>query len=196
MFFIKVFVILTVTVLHGNVIANDTDSDTDTISDTEDGLANGTDLKNDFNATLLDLASASGNGLFRFGDSYYDFHTDPELWDDARKICDAEGGYLAILNSELEASILAAVFNTHPSSSLAGYILDKDVAFVGFTDYYKVSEYVTIHGQNIEKVGYNKWRQGEPDGPGVQRCGVVDRNGFICNAYCTYPLAFICEIPV
>lgn len=52
-------------------------------------------------------------------------------WFEARISCKAEGGRLAIINSQAEAKIIIDIFKNNPSDQIPGDIW-LDVAFIGF----------------------------------------------------------------
>ncbi|XP_044743667.1 hemolymph lipopolysaccharide-binding protein-like [Chrysoperla carnea] len=180
---IRVFVTLILWLLKGHAV---------------NGLAiNETILETNSNATHLEPTSSNNNNLLlRLGNSCYKFHTDPQIWNEARKICISEGGYLAILNTDQEAQYLAALLNgLYPESSLDDSIPDKYWTFIGFHAYFQKGEYVTIDGLNIESSGFNHFSPGEPNNPGVENCGTIGRNGLLNDYFCDRKSIYICEIP-
>ncbi|XP_044737809.1 hemolymph lipopolysaccharide-binding protein-like [Chrysoperla carnea] len=180
---IQVFVALILWVLHGHAV---------------NGLAIiESNLENISNANHLEpILSNDKYPSFKLDNSYYKIHTDPQVWNDARKICNNEGGYLAILNTDLEARYLTSLINgLYPYSSLDDSIPNKYFIFIGFHDYFQNGEYVTIDGLNIEKSGFNNWSPGEPSSPGVENCGSIERNGLLNDYFCDAKSIFICEIP-
>ncbi|CAG5031466.1 unnamed protein product [Parnassius apollo] len=84
--------------------------------------------------------------------SCYKFHTVPRTWSRAYMTCAAEGGYLAIINSEVEAQVIKEIFAEHPSDSLQGNFW-KDAALVGFHDWKEHGEWLTIHGETLKESG-------------------------------------------
>ncbi|XP_026325290.1 C-type mannose receptor 2-like [Hyposmocoma kahamanoa] len=48
----------------------------------------------------------------------YKFHLHPQSWSNAYKICLAEGGHLAIINSAEEAKVISSIFEQHPSNTM------------------------------------------------------------------------------
>lgn len=99
----------------------------------------------------LAAVAAQSNSIpsdyFRFLDSYYKFHTSPTTWAEARRICEAEGAYLTIVNSEDEAYFLVRLFSQYPSISDA--TCSQNYFFIGFHDIFQEGEYVTIAGTNF-----------------------------------------------
>ena len=59
--------------------------------------------------------------------------------------CSAEGGHLAIINSELEAIVLKELYAKYPVSKMVG-TFRKDVAFIGLHDSGELWDWKTIHG--------------------------------------------------
>ncbi|XP_049851104.1 hemolymph lipopolysaccharide-binding protein-like [Schistocerca gregaria] len=120
------------------------------------------------------------------GVGYYKFHTTKETWSDARRICVAEGGHLAILNSDTEANIAKQLFSKHKQ-------LDS-WAFIGFHDENKEGEYITIFDEPLHTTGYTKWGSGQPDNyQNNEDCGSVDHEGRLNDYPCGAKAPFICE---
>jgi hypothetical protein len=65
-------------------------------------------------------------------------HSEPKNWHEARKICEQEGGHLAIINSEEESKVLQEIFKPVMGEELW--------ALIGFHDLYKEGQYLTIFG--------------------------------------------------
>lgn len=130
--------------------------------------------------------------------SCYKFHTSGLIWSQAYMTCVAEGGYLAIINNDLEAAVIKEMFAKHPENSL-GSIYKGSLA-VGVHDWGNYGRsFMTIHGESLDAV-YNKWSSGEPDnvtlaraGDYGQYCGSVFRNAQYDDVYCSVALAFLCE---
>ncbi|CAH0719669.1 unnamed protein product, partial [Brenthis ino] len=125
--------------------------------------------------------------------SCYKFHTVPRTWSRAFMTCTAEGGYLAIINSEKESKVIKDIFLKHPAISIPG-VFWKDVAFVGFHDWGEHGEFLTIQGQTLTEAGYAKFAPGEPNNSTTgEFCGAVYRNGMFDDLWCENRYAFICE---
>ncbi|CAK1595717.1 unnamed protein product [Parnassius mnemosyne] len=125
--------------------------------------------------------------------SCYKFHTVPRTWSRAYMACSAEGGYLAIINSEEEARLIKEIFAKHPPASLLGNIW-KAVAFVGFHDWNQHGEWLTIHGETLKEAGYDKFSGGEPNNATTgEFCGGVYRSGLFDDIWCENKYVFICE---
>ncbi|CAH2106810.1 unnamed protein product [Euphydryas editha] len=125
--------------------------------------------------------------------SCYKFHRVPRTWSRAFMTCTAEGGYLAIINSETEATVIKEIFAKNPASSMSG-IFWKDVAFMGFHDWGEHGEFLTIEGDTLLEAGYNKFSPGEPNNSTTgEFCGAVYRNGMYDDLWCENRYAFICE---
>ena len=59
--------------------------------------------------------------------------------------CSAEGGHLAIINSQLEATVLKELYAKSPVYKMVGNFRKK-VAFIGFQDSGELWNWKTIHG--------------------------------------------------
>ncbi|KAJ8719523.1 hypothetical protein PYW08_011698 [Mythimna loreyi] len=123
----------------------------------------------------------------------YKFHTVPRNFSRAFMACAAEDAHLAIINSDVEATVLRELFAKYPENSLQGAIR-KDLAFIGFHDWGELWDFRTIHGQTLTEAGYNKFAPGEPSNaaPG-ESCGSIIRSGLLNDLWCDRPVAFICE---
>ncbi|XP_015590193.2 uncharacterized protein LOC107265335 [Cephus cinctus] len=123
-------------------------------------------------------------------------HTRALVWNEARKMCNEEGGHLAIVNSLAEAHVLVEIFNASGPVKGASY---TNVAYLGVHDLYKEGEWVTILGESLARTGYTKWSDkwgGQPDnGQGKQHCGVFMNEGGLDDVACDVPFAFFCELP-
>ncbi|XP_044736403.1 hemolymph lipopolysaccharide-binding protein-like [Chrysoperla carnea] len=192
MLIFQVFVPFILWILHGDAvhIINDVN---------EDSTINETNEENISNAKHLEpIVSIDHNRLPRLDNSFYKFHVDPQIWNDARNICNSEGGYLVILNSYEESQYITALLNgLYPESSIQDQGVDKTIAYIGFHDLFKTGEYVTIDGLNIERSGFTHWSPGEPSGPGRENCGSIKRkDGLLNDIFCDTKAVYICEIPV
>ncbi|KAJ8709530.1 hypothetical protein PYW08_009534 [Mythimna loreyi] len=123
----------------------------------------------------------------------YKFHKHPKIFAQANLACSAEGGHLAIINSDTEATVLKELFAKYPDSALVGMIW-KYVALIGFSDWSDHTEWRTIHGQTLTEAGYDKFGPGNPDNSGHgQYCGAIFRSGQLDDMFCDKVAAFICE---
>jgi hypothetical protein len=86
---------------------------------------------------------APGYELFP-GVGYYKFHTTPKTWDEARQICQQEGGYLVVINSEAESKVMQSFLDGARNIKGANH---NDYAFVGFHDRFVEGEYLTVFGK-------------------------------------------------
>ncbi|XP_044727977.1 macrophage mannose receptor 1-like [Chrysoperla carnea] len=138
-----------------------------------------------------------GYFLYPDTDSYYKFHTDIQTWAEARSICEAEGGYLTIINSQEEASFLVRLMSQYPLAVLDPAITEKEYfIFIGFHDWFRVGEWVTIDGKSLISSGYVHWKLGEPNNAGGwERCGSFYVNGGLNDLNCDFLQPFVCEIP-
>ncbi|XP_045535504.1 uncharacterized protein LOC106721393 [Papilio machaon] len=123
--------------------------------------------------------------------SCYKFHTVGRTWSRAFMACAAEGGYLVVINGNVEATVLAELFAKHPDSKIGAKI--KDVLHIGFHSWGENGAWTTIHGQSIEAAGYSKFDNGQPDSPHVTMCGGMFRKGTLDDFDCGETAPFICE---
>ncbi|XP_045497479.1 C-type mannose receptor 2-like [Colias croceus] len=126
--------------------------------------------------------------------SCYKFHTVPRTWSRAYMTCAAEGGYLAIVNSEIEAHVIKELFAKYPGGKMRGNFW-KDIAFLGFHDWGEHGEWLTINGDTLLQAGYDKFSGGEPNNATTgEFCGATYRNGMFDDLWCENKYAFICEM--
>lgn len=74
----------------------------------------------------------------------YKLHLNPKLWSEARAICKAEGGNLAIINNKTEEDFLVKMF-TNPQDRV-NHVQHRDYALLGFHDIFHESNFVTVEG--------------------------------------------------
>ncbi|KAL7302854.1 hypothetical protein TKK_0004086 [Trichogramma kaykai] len=125
-------------------------------------------------------------------------HTRAATWNEARKLCNEEGGHLAIINSLVEAHVMRDIFQNSGPVKGASY---ADLAYVGIHDLYKEGEWVSVLGESLYKTGYTAWSDkwgGQPDnGGGNQNCGAFMKDsGGLDDVNCDVSFAFFCEIPM
>ncbi|XP_063358766.1 secretory phospholipase A2 receptor-like [Cydia amplana] len=132
--------------------------------------------------------------------SCYKFHHITNTWRKALATCHAEGGHLAIINSETESTVLKDLYDEHPDEVIVGASEYKH-AFIGFMKY--EHEWATIYvfimlaGEPLGKAGFAVWNTNEPSKYGYmgkELCGSIHRNGLLNDAPCQDRSAFICEI--
>ncbi|CAH0719665.1 unnamed protein product, partial [Brenthis ino] len=124
--------------------------------------------------------------------SCYKFHTIPRSYSRAVMACAAEGGYLAIINTKTEAKIIASSFS-HSLPSQMSKLCPEDEAYMGFSDWNEHGEWLTFHGESLQKAGYSKWYSGDPNYHSMKHCGGVDSAGLLISLNCDTPHYFICE---
>ncbi|XP_075986560.1 C-type mannose receptor 2-like [Anticarsia gemmatalis] len=123
----------------------------------------------------------------------YKFHVVPKTFSKAQMACSAEGGHLAIINSEAEAEIMRNLFIRHPPEMVIGNF-PKNVAFIGITDWNQHGDLRTIHGQTLSDAGYDKFAPNEPNNSTTTEfCGAVDSSGLLYDVKCDDYYPFICE---
>ncbi|XP_063376606.1 C-type lectin domain family 4 member E-like [Cydia fagiglandana] len=128
--------------------------------------------------------------------SCYKFHSNAKMWNEAAKVCHAEGGHLAIVNSDVEAEVLKEIFAKNPAKTVTGAKHD-DVAIVGFWKWGDNidGDWLTIYGQPISEAGFAKWGKGQPNNyNGVQHWGSIQRTGLFDDITDYDREPFFCEI--
>ncbi|EFN70007.1 Hemolymph lipopolysaccharide-binding protein [Camponotus floridanus] len=134
---------------------------------------------------------------YTMGMGAHKIHTRAATWNEARKLCNEEGGHLAIINSIAEEHVLLEIFNQSGPVMGAAY---PDEAFLGIHDLYKEGEWVTLLGDSLARTGYTRWSDkwgGQPDnGGGKQHCGALMKEGGMDDVACDVPFPFFCELPL
>ncbi|KAJ0176904.1 hypothetical protein K1T71_006913 [Dendrolimus kikuchii] len=132
--------------------------------------------------------------------SCYKFHNHVQTWNQAYMTCDAEGAYLAIMNTALETQVLREIFSKYPTSKIYGRSEYKDDARVGIHDWGEAGLWTTIHGQSVDHLmdtGVISWANGQPNNATLnglgQSCGGISRDGRFNDVWCHIPSSFICE---
>ncbi|XP_063825026.1 C-type mannose receptor 2-like isoform X1 [Ostrinia nubilalis] len=130
--------------------------------------------------------------------SCYKFHRLGRSWRRAQMTCLAEGGYLAIPNSDQEATILKNLIAQNPANTIIVTSNFRDVVSIGFLDWDQKGTWYTVNGQSIQSAGYASWANGQPDNTksidNGSYCGAMFRSGLLDDVWCeSVPFAFICE---
>ncbi|CAH2038116.1 unnamed protein product, partial [Iphiclides podalirius] len=122
----------------------------------------------------------------------YKFHDVGRTWPVAFMTCSAEGGYLAIINSDQEAQSLKELFAHYPDTKIKARY--PYVALLGFYDWNRLGTWNTIHGETLAEAGYSRWNKGQPDNAtDGQYCGAMFREGLFDDMWCHLTAPFICE---
>ncbi|XP_043249694.1 hemolymph lipopolysaccharide-binding protein-like [Colletes gigas] len=181
--------------MRSNIPLCDKDSKTEvTMSDEHNYLASkqifyvnfslrGWNTRCAYNLTRDDYTLIKGVGAYKL-------NTRLVWWNNAREICRDEGGHLAMINSLAEESALLNMMRSE----------DVDAVWLGVHDLFGEGVWVTLDGESLDTVGYNKWTTHWPDQPdnygGYQNCGVLVKYGGMDDTVCTQRTPFICEIEI
>ncbi|XP_063376608.1 hemolymph lipopolysaccharide-binding protein-like [Cydia fagiglandana] len=122
--------------------------------------------------------------------SCYKFHRFAQRWNRAARVCHAEGGHLAIINSKIEAKVLKHIFEKNPVETIVE-AKHADVALIGVWKWEDGDgEWSTIFGETLEKAGFAQWSEPldrHSTYGAIQRSGLLDavkkyvRDPFICE---------------
>ncbi|XP_015513492.1 hemolymph lipopolysaccharide-binding protein isoform X1 [Neodiprion lecontei] len=123
----------------------------------------------------------------------YKVHPRAASWNKGRKTCEAEGGHLVILNSRAEANKVGELFKK--AEQVTG-TLYPELFSVGIHDFYEEGHFVTIHGQTLEKAGFNEWADGEPNNLSDESCGAMYHDARLLDVNCGILYGFVCELPI
>ncbi|KAI5651670.1 lectin c-type domain-containing protein [Phthorimaea operculella] len=125
----------------------------------------------------------------------YKIHPIGQIWSGAARTCSAEGGYLAIINSEEERIVLENRMVDYQNNTIKSNSTYKNDFYLGFHDWSGYSLFMTIHGQTLKEAGYDKWIKDNPNNlPPGQHCGSVERGGLFNDMWCNQTMPFICEM--
>ncbi|KPI91593.1 Hemolymph lipopolysaccharide-binding protein [Papilio xuthus] len=123
----------------------------------------------------------------------YKFHLHPLTWREAVEACDAEQAYLAIINSQQEASHLVNITASAPKDKVQGWYL-RGAVHLGFNYDTTEEDWRTTTGETLEQAGYAMWGNYQPDGGESERCGSMFYNGHLNDIGCEgHRCFFICE---
>ncbi|XP_069694779.1 hemolymph lipopolysaccharide-binding protein-like [Periplaneta americana] len=125
------------------------------------------------------------------GVGYYKLYRTPKTWDEARVICEEEGAYLAIINSEEESDVFRFLFSAVTTTDGAS---SNDFVFLGFHDRFVQGQFLTIFGKPLGSTGFTRWFDSDqPDNlDGIEYCGSMHRNGAIMvNGKALLPLSVL-----
>ncbi|XP_063529545.1 secretory phospholipase A2 receptor-like [Cydia strobilella] len=127
--------------------------------------------------------------------SCYKFHKEVETWHRAAKVCHAEGGHLAIINSNTEAVVIKNIFENYPRDNIIGATYTDD-AWVGIWKWNdRNGPWLTIHGDTLDEAGYALWAEGQPNNlNGIQTSAAIERDGLLNDVQPEAKESFICEI--
>ncbi|XP_013146399.1 PREDICTED: hemolymph lipopolysaccharide-binding protein-like [Papilio polytes] len=124
----------------------------------------------------------------------YKFHLKPQSWMKAVEACDAEQGYLAIINTQDEADFLVNMTKNAAKDAVEGSFL-RGFVHVGFNWF--EDDWKTIGGETIQEAGYSTWGERQPDGGNEELCGAMAYDGKLHDVGCQQPMCFfICELEV
>ncbi|XP_076278651.1 C-type lectin mosGCTL-1-like isoform X3 [Lasioglossum baleicum] len=113
----------------------------------------------------------------------YKIHTRKTTWYNARKICLAEGGQLAVMDSQQKHDLFLQWKRERNNVGL----------WLGFHDLFEEGTWVTVTGESIDSIGYYPWADNEPNDDGGQDCAVLWMSG-MDDYKCSNLAGFICEI--
>ncbi|PSN46212.1 hypothetical protein C0J52_13151 [Blattella germanica] len=144
---------------------------------------------------FLMIGMSSAQYILYPGLGYYHLYVNLRSWREAERICAADRGHLAIINSASEAHVLTQLLAQVPSVPGADSETN-DYALVGFHDLYVEGEYLTVLGSSLYSTNYTLWHDGNPNnGLGVEDCGGIHRrSGKLVDLSCESVYPFLCEI--
>ncbi|XP_033338705.2 hemolymph lipopolysaccharide-binding protein [Megalopta genalis] len=109
------------------------------------------------------------------------------VWNEAREICMAEGGQLAVIDSAEKE----AVFRNWMTNETI------DGIWIGIHDFFEQGSWLDLAGERIASTSYYPWAKHQPSSEDNHRCGILWRTrttAGISNARCDIRESFICEI--
>ncbi|XP_078573298.1 C-type lectin-like [Branchiostoma floridae x Branchiostoma japonicum] len=113
----------------------------------------------------------------------YKAFAERKTYDEARQICAADGGLLAMPRD--------SATNTFIHELGGGEIL-----WIGLNDRNNENQWLFEDGQNLASAGYNNWSPGEPnDFHGGEDCAVVYDTGHVwVDVQCSLTRGFVCQL--
>lgn len=79
--------------------------------------------------------------------SCYKLHSKILPWSEAFKTCAAEGGYLAVINSDEEAELVKNILAKQSSKNFKAKYCNE--FYIGYHDWGQLHNYMTIHGNTL-----------------------------------------------
>ncbi|XP_076163717.1 hemolymph lipopolysaccharide-binding protein-like [Ptiloglossa arizonensis] len=116
-------------------------------------------------------------------------HLEGKKWNNARKMCMQEGGYLAILNSLDEEKVLLKQMG----------MVNVGEVWLGVHDRFEEGDWVTLTGESLESAGYNKWTNTllmthRRNFLGLEDCATLLNSGGMNDRLCIQHKPFFCEM--
>lgn len=90
--------------------------------------------------------------VYRYFDGtkkYFKLHLRPDIWANARAICKAEGGNLAVIRNKAEEAFLISMFR-EPGNRLND-VPYPDHAMIGIHDFFREGHFETVLGWRMKK---------------------------------------------
>ncbi|KAJ8871596.1 hypothetical protein PR048_027922 [Dryococelus australis] len=112
-------------------------------------------------------------------------------WEEARAACRAEGAHLAVVNSKREAAALSDLYYKE------GIKTDLVIHTVWIGAYRPRGQhqFITVHGTQLKKVGFNAWKNEKHNKDTNERCVLldVDMDAKLTSSSCNLGQHHICE---
>lgn len=134
------------------------------------------------------LTLPRGDYFIEPGVGAFKIHDTTATWYEARKICSAEGGQLAVLDTKEKRDLFKQWIEER----------NYGAVWLGFHALIEQGIWLTITGESIYSIGYYPWGSGEPSGSQggePTQCAAFWNNG-IGDFNCDLARPFICEINV
>ncbi|XP_049800088.1 macrophage mannose receptor 1-like [Schistocerca nitens] len=123
------------------------------------------------------------------GLGFYKRYTKPEKYEEAKRICEGDGGHLAVPDTFEEAEELLKL--------AAG---DGRSSYVGISDIEREGSFVTVMGQSSGELAFDNWAPDEPNNflhfLGGEDCVELKASGLLNDINCGIALPFFCERPL
>ncbi|XP_022815262.1 hemolymph lipopolysaccharide-binding protein-like [Spodoptera litura] len=120
----------------------------------------------------------------------YTFHNYAATFENAKLICQREGGRIAVVTSKAVEDKLQRIFWS-AAPIIGAYRRWNNQAFIGMQ--YSNGLWLTLDGKRPYIHWSRTWYGGQPSNPARQRCGSLLRQGAMDDVQCHVPLAFFCE---
>nr|CAD7424103.1 unnamed protein product [Timema monikensis] len=138
------------------------------------------------------IANSSRRYIEFEGVGSFKLHDQPLDWLFAERVCESEGGHLAVVDSRSKVTSLLDLFSRYPhiprSSALSNQV------YVGITDLRSEGVFYTSTGFPFDPRQDQAWLPDEPDdaSPG-EDCVTFHTTGKLRDVPCYFELPYICE---
>nr|CAD7567535.1 unnamed protein product [Timema californicum] len=138
------------------------------------------------------LANSSRRYIEFEGVGSFKLHDQPLDWLFAERVCESEGGHLAVVDSRSKVTSLLDLFSRYPHIPRSSALTNQ--VYVGITDLRDEGVFYTSTGFPFDPKQDQAWLPNEPDdaSPG-EDCVTFHTTGKLRDVPCYFELPYICE---